>query len=137
VKINYLERIPYNEFIFEAVRSRGPGGQNVNKTNSAVILRWSPSLSTAFSQQERELLLRKLPLTDAGELYIRSEESRSQEQNKSTCLKKLVLILEKAFFVQKRRIKTKPTRSSQRKRIEGKSHRSDIKKGRGKIRHDP
>jgi ribosome-associated protein len=135
--VNYLERIPYHEFVFEAVRSRGPGGQHVNKTNSAVILRWNPSLSSAFSQVEIAVLRRRLPLTDSGEMLVRSEEARSQDQNKSTCLKKLGLLIEKAFFVPKKRIKTKPTRSSQRKRVEEKGRRSEIKKGRGKITHDP
>lgn len=128
----YLERIAWGEFQFETTRSRGPGGQNVNRTNSAVILRWNPSLSAAFSELERELLLRKLStkLTTGGELLIRSEESRDQDQNRKNCLEKLEKILAVAFFVQKKRKATKPTKSSKRKRVDTKRHRGEIKSGR-------
>lgn len=128
----YLERIAWGEFDFETTRSRGPGGQNVNRTNSAVILRWNPALSAAFSELEKEVLLRKLAtkLTTAGDLLIRSEESRDQDQNRKNCLEKLEKILTTAFFVQKKRKATKPTKSSKRKRVETKRHRGEIKSGR-------
>ncbi len=136
MQVKYLNRIPYFELDFEAIRSRGPGGQHVNRTNSAVVLRWRPAESSAFSEHEKYLLLQRLPLTDAKELMIRSEQFRSQEQNKSACLHKMAALLEKAFFVPKKRIKTKPTRSSQRKRVDQKAHHGEIKKGRKKIDHD-
>jgi len=130
----YIERIAWNEFTFEATRSRGPGGQNVNKTNSAVILRWIPANSQSFSADEIMHLTQKLQtrLTTDGEIVIRSEESRDQDQNKKKCLEKLETILRQAFFVPKKRKPTKPTRSSQRKRIETKRHRGDIKSTRRK-----
>ncbi len=134
--IDYLQRIPYHELDFEATRSRGPGGQHVNRTNSAVVLRWSPGNSTAFSEYELRLLLQRLPLTDSGEVLIRSEQFRSQDQNKSACLQKLAAMLERALHVAKKRIKTRPTRSSQRKRIDQKSRTGEIKKGRRKVHGD-
>jgi len=136
VKITYLQRIPYAEFDFTYARSRGPGGQHVNKTNSAVILRWNPMSSVAFNDLEKNTLSSKLNLTDAGDVFIRSEQFRSQEQNKSECLDKLENILQSAFFIPKKRYKTKPTRSSKRKRLEHKSHRAEIKQGRKRIADD-
>jgi ribosome-associated protein len=134
----YLERINWAEMTFEVTRSRGPGGQNVNKTNSAVILRWSPLQSAAFNELEKAILQQKLgsKLTVDGDLLIRSEDSRDQDQNRKSCLEKLERILAGAFFVQKKRKATKPTKSSKRKRVDTKRHRGDIKSGRGKAQWD-
>ena len=129
----YLNRIPYFEFDFDVTRSRGPGGQHVNRTNSAVVLRWNPANSAAFTEFEKGLLSRKLTLTESGDLLIRSEEFRSQDQNKSACLQKLERLLQRALHIPKRRIKTKPTRSSQRKRAEQKGRDSEIKKNRKRV----
>ena len=75
----------YNEIEFTSFKSSGPGGQNVNKTNSAVSLRWRLMNSNAFNDEEKMLLLMKLKsqLTKEGDLLIRSNASRSQEENKS------------------------------------------------------
>lgn len=131
-----MSRIPWNEFSFEVSRSGGPGGQNVNRTNSAVLLRWSLAATTAFSEEEKEKLLRRLAnrLTVNGEILIRSQESRDQDQNKKSCLKKLDDILFRALQDPKPRKATKPTRSSQRKRVESKVHRGEIKAARQKVR---
>ena len=131
--MRWIAKIPYNELEFTASRSRGPGGQNVNRTNSAVQLRFNPANSTAFTDFEKGRILEKLTgrLTEEGDLLIRSEESRDQEANKKRCISKLDEILEKAFFRHPPRRATKPTRSSQRKRVETKRARSDVKKGRG------
>jgi len=134
--MKYFQRIPYSELDFEAMRSRGPGGQHVNRTNSAIVLRWRPGESAGFTEQERWVLLQRLPLTDAKEVLIRSEEYRSQDQNKSACIEKLEVMLERAFFVPKKRYKTRPTRSSQRKRVDQKNHRGEIKQNRKKISED-
>src|SRR4051812_49153675 len=100
---------PDDELHFEAVRSRGPGGQNVNKTNSAAILRWHLP-STKLPEFMRTKLMNKLgsQLTNEGELVIRSEETRDLDQNKKSCVEKLHTLIEKAMFVPKKRIKTKP-----------------------------
>ncbi len=122
---------PMDEIQFEAVRSRGPGGQNVNKTNSAAILRWHLP-STQLSEYARERLMAKLgsQLSGEGDLIIRSDEHRDLEQNKKTCLEKLSAMIEKAMFVPKKRIKTKPGRSAVRKRLDSKKKHGDKKKGR-------
>lgn len=128
--------IPFHEYQFEATRSSGAGGQHINKTESAVILRWNLSQSEAFSDDVKYKLHFKLKnyMNQEGEVLIRSQESRSQKQNKDMCIEKLNYILKNALKEPKKRIKTKPTRSSQRKRVEGKKHRSEIKAGRQKIK---
>jgi ribosome-associated protein len=131
----YLHLIPFSEFQFEVMRARGPGGQNVNKTNSAVVLRWSPGLSAAFTEEQKQRLMRHLVLTVAGEVIIRSDVHRVQDQNKSECLEKLDRMLIKALFVQKKRVKTKPTYSSKIKKLETKKKRAFVKLARQKVRH--
>lgn len=133
--MSHIKKIPYHEFDFSATRSRGPGGQNVNKTNSAVMLRWSVLATQAFDFEQIQILMQKLSnqLTVEGELLIRSETHRDQDQNKKACLEKLDLILAKAFFVAKKRKATRPTRSSQAKRVNQKKQRSEIKKNRRSV----
>lgn len=128
-------QIPYSELSFQVARSGGPGGQNVNKTNSAVIVRFHVESSSVFSENQKARLLSKLSskLTQSGELLIRSEEFRDQDRNKSACIEKLYQMLTAALFVPKKRIKTKPTKSSQRKRVEGKKKEGEIKALRKKI----
>lgn len=117
------------------MRSRGPGGQNVNKTNSAVVLRWSPEHTSAFSEDQKQRLLRLLVLNSEGEVMIRSDVHRVQDQNKSECLEKLDRMITKAFFIPKKRIKTKPTFSSKVKRRETKKKRAHLKLARQKVHH--
>jgi len=126
---------PYHELDFSYARSRGPGGQNVNKTNSAVILRWNLVTTSLFTEEVKARLQEKLAnqLTVDGDILIRSEGQRDQDQNKSECLRKLQALIQKALFVPKKRIKTKPTRSSQRKRLESKKKLSEVKNLRRKI----
>lgn len=128
-------QIPFFEMEFSYARSRGPGGQNVNRTNSAAILRWNLWASQSLSDELKERLAQKLhgKLTTEGDLIIRSEVHRDQDQNRSDCIKKLHETLKKALFVPKRRVATKPTRSSQRKRLESKKKDSEIKALRKKV----
>ncbi len=127
--------IPFHELNFSYARSRGPGGQNVNKTNSAAILRWNLPNTQAFSEEVKQRLMHKLSaqLTVEGDILIRSEEERDQDQNRSNCIRKLQALLKKALFVPKRRVATKPTRSSVRKRLDSKKQASEIKSSRKKI----
>lgn len=132
----YVQKIPFHELQFEVTRSRGPGGQNVNRTNTAVILRWRPHESVAFLESEKERLLNKLRLTVDNEVVIRCEIHRSQDQNKSECLKKLESILANALKTKKKRLPTKPTHSSKVRKTENKKRRSEVKKNRSKIKID-
>jgi ribosome-associated protein len=131
----YLDQLLLHEIEFEVTRSGGPGGQNVNRTNSAVILRWNVLESQSFTFDQRQRLLTFLAprLTRAGELLIRSEESRDKEMNRKRCFEKLESILAEALFVPKKRKKTRPTRGSKERRHESKKQRSNIKSSRRKV----
>lgn len=135
--MKYVSRL-FTEIELEYVRSRGPGGQHVNKTNSAALLRWSVANTQMFSFEEKDVLLRKLTrfLTSDGDVILRSDEFRDQEANRKRCLEKLDEMIDRAFFVPKARKATKPTWSSQVKRKAGKRHRGDIKSARGKVKRD-
>lgn len=123
------------EIWFEFTRSRGPGGQHVNKTNSAALLHWHVQSSAAFSEDQKALIHQKLVnhINSEGYLNLRSDQFRDQDQNKKACLNKLQLLIKAALFKPKRRIKTKPSRSSVKKRIESKKIKGENKKLRGKV----
>ncbi len=129
--------VPFiKDFIFEiefiSQRSRGPGGQNVNKTNSSVQLRWSYLESQILNDEQKSTIRRKLSaiINTENVLYIRSDVHRDQDMNKKEVLQRLQQSLIKAFHKPKPRRATKPTKSSQRKRVETKRHKSEIKKSR-------
>lgn len=130
--MKWISKIPYTELHFEFVRSGGPGGQHVNKTNSAAILRWHIDSTEVFSEDQKVKLLAKLKINQEGEIVIRSEEFRDQEKNKKRCLEKLDFLIEKALFVQKKRKATKPSKAQKEKRFKAKKVRSEVKKSRSK-----
>ncbi len=119
-------------------RSTGPGGQNVNKVATKVSLRWTPATSAGLSEFDREYLLLRLAskLTDAGELIITCDEHRTQARNRAEVRVKLSRVILEALVRPKRRRVTLPTRSSVRRRLDGKKRRSDLKRSRGKSGQD-
>ena len=128
--------IDESELQESSTRSSGPGGQHVNTTDSAVILRFdvagSPSLPDAVKQRLSKLAGSRLTLD--GVLILRSEGSRSQLTNRQEARERLIAMIVEATFVPRARKATKPTKGSQKRRIEGKVRRSDVKSGRGKWR---
>lgn len=124
-----------NEMRFEAVLSRGPGGQNVNRTASAALAYWSFGDSYLLNDEEKARIRSKLGnmINSEGEIYLRSDEFRDLDRNKSRCVEKLLNHVMNALHVPKKRKKTKPTKSSQRKRREQKSRRGEVKKLRGRV----
>lgn len=122
--------IDWNDIQWSTTRSRGPGGQHVNKTNSCVVLEFSISQSQSLSLEQKEKLLSRLKnqLVQGDIIQIRSEEQRDQKSNKDMAFKKLVDILKKALFEPKKRKATKPSRSSVHKRLNSKKRDSEIKK---------
>ncbi len=122
----------YNEVRFEAVLSRGPGGQNVNRTASAAQTYWDFESSYLLGEDEKSRVRVKMQnmINSEGEIYLRSDEHRDLERNKSRSVEKLLAHLVQALHIPKKRKKTKPTKSSQRKRRETKVRRGEIKKMR-------
>ena len=124
--------IPLDEIGFEYSRSGGPGGQNVNKVNSKVQLRWVPSTSPSLPEPVRARLLANVEgrLTREGELLIASTRTRDQGQNQADCLEKLRLIILAALRPPKLRRATRPTLASKKRKVETKQRRSVTKQGR-------
>lgn len=125
------------EFSFTSVRSRGPGGQNVNKVSSSARLRWSVGESEGLSDDEKLRVFEKLEpyINKDGELVLRSDEFRDLERNKARCEEKLQTLLKKALHKPKPRKKTKPSKAQKQKRLESKHKRSEVKKARQKVRY--
>ena len=120
------------EFQFSFIRASGPGGQNVNKVATAVQLRFdaahSPSLPEAVIRRLLRLAGRRATL--AGEIVIVAQRFRTQEANRKDAVERLVELLRAAAIAPKRRVKTRPSRASKERRLEGKKHRSGLKRER-------
>jgi ribosome-associated protein len=117
-------------FVFSAARSSGPGGQNVNKVNTRIELRFDLKSSVLFSEDEKNLIFEKLNnrINNKGEIIIISQSERTQLLNKTRAAEKFFEMISKALTVRKKRKPTKPTVSSRIKRVETKKHRGEIKK---------
>ena len=116
------------------VRASGPGGQNVNKVASAVQLRFdaaaSPNLSGAVKRRLRRVAGSRM--TEAGEIVIHADRYRTQARNREDALARLIDLIRDAEHVPKRRIPTRPTLASKKRRLEGKAKRGALKSARRK-----
>lgn len=120
------------EIFFVTSRSQGAGGQHVNRTNSAVTLRWYFRESQGLSEEEKQIVENKLAarINEDGELYIKREIHRDQAMNRKDAIQTLHQLLAQAFFKPKKRVASKPTKSSVKKRLNTKKIHGQKKKDR-------
>jgi ribosome-associated protein len=124
-----------NEVEFSAIRAQGPGGQNVNKVSCAVHARFDVKASSLPDWlKERLLAVRDSRITEDGVVVLKAQQSRSLEANKEDALRRLQELVDKAAVVQAVRRPTKPTRGSQRRRLDSKTRSGQVKALRGKVR---
>jgi ribosome-associated protein len=130
--------IDEDELVESFARSSGPGGQHVNTTDSAVMLRFdiahSPNLPDRVKYRLADLAGSRM--TREGVLVLRSEGSRSQLLNRQEVRERLIALIREATVIPKTRKPTRPTKASQTRRMDGKAKRSGVKAGRGKVRMD-
>ena len=125
-------RIPCREFEWGVARSSGPGGQNVNKVNSKVMLRWPLLVSEGLPPDVRARFVAAFGrrLTNEGDLVLTSERFRDQPRNVTDCLEKLTEMLRSVAVAPKARKPSKPSKASKRRRVESKRQRAEVKQSR-------
>lgn len=130
-------RIPEQEMTFTAIRAQGVGGQNVNKVSSAIHLRFSiPDSTLPEAIKARLMALNDKRITTEGVVVIKAQANRSQEQNRMDAIARLQSLVDSVASVPKKRKPTRPTLGSQRRRLEGKAVRGQVKRLRGKVAKD-
>jgi len=126
--------IANREIKISAIRAQGAGGQNVNKVSSAIHLRFDIGASSLPDHyKERLLRLSNQRITAEGVIIIKAQQYRSKEKNREEALRRLYELIENAAYSPRKRKPTKPTRSSEKKRLDNKTRRGQIKAMRARV----
>jgi ribosome-associated protein len=134
LSISTMLEIPETEYELTAIRAQGAGGQNVNKVSSAIHLRFDIKASSLSDWLKEKLLNTKdNRITDEGVLVLKAQQYRTQEANRRDAIKRLHDIINGANQVKPTRYATRPSYGSQKRRLESKTQRGQIKRMRGKI----
>ncbi|WP_333495922.1 alternative ribosome rescue aminoacyl-tRNA hydrolase ArfB [Kluyvera sp. CHPC 1.251] len=128
--------IPDTELTITAIRAQGAGGQHVNKTSTAIHLRFDIRASSLPEYYKERLLEASHHLISAdGVIIIKAQEYRSQEMNREAAIARLVSVIQMLTAEQKSRRPTRPTRASKERRLTSKAQKSSVKNLRGKVRY--
>ncbi len=135
LKISESISLPESELVITAIRSRGPGGQNVNKVSTAIHLRFDilSSINLPEEVKKRLLELKDSRITTNGIVNIKAQGSRSQDKNKADAIARLLELIEPTLKTPKPRKKTRPNKKSREKRLADKVHRGMVKRSRSKV----
>ena len=137
LKISNTVTLDENELEISAIRASGSGGQKVNKVSAAIHLRFDIDTSSLPEFYKEKLLeCKDKRITKEGIIVIKSQQHRSQEQNRDEALERLVELIKSVNVVQKKRVPTKPTKGSVNRRLRSKKKHSSKKKLRGRVERE-
>ncbi|MCE0802052.1 aminoacyl-tRNA hydrolase [Buttiauxella sp. A2-C1_F] len=135
IEVSRTIAIPDSEVTITAIRAQGAGGQHVNKTSTAIHLRFDIRASSLPEYYKERLLAASHHLiTPDGVVVIKAQEYRSQEMNREAAVARLISLIQELTVEQKNRRATRPTRASKERRLASKSQKSTTKSLRGKVR---